>query len=66
MMSKDRQIKRLIARRDIEGPEWMFVRGQRLLGRKGRDLWTVWPRRDPGAYICCVGSDYVKVVGDET
>ena len=54
-------VVRLIARRDIVGPEWTFPRGQRLLGqRDGPGRWAVWPRRDPLAFLVAVPDDFVR------
>lgn len=57
-----RRVMRLVARRDIEGPEWTFRRGQRLLGERHPSGWHVWPRRDRGAYLVCVPDELVRVV----
>ncbi len=51
---------KLIARREIEGPEWSFRRGMILVGYKdGAKTWRVWP---PGRFdgnLMCVPSRYV-------
>lgn len=54
-------VVRLIARRDIVGREWAFAKGRHLLGRPdGQGQWTVWPRRDPQAYLVCVPDELVR------
>ena len=52
---------RLVARRNIVGPEWTFSKGQRLVGqRDGPGRWAVWPRRDPLAFLVGVPDDFVR------
>jgi hypothetical protein len=58
----DRTVRRLVARRDIVGPEWTFAKGRHLLGRREASGWAVWPRRDPTAYIVCVPDDLVREI----
>jgi hypothetical protein len=53
-------VRRVVARRDIVGREWIFPRGRRLLGRREASGWTVWPRPAPDAYICCVPDAFVR------
>ena len=57
----DRHVRRVVARRDIVGPEWTFYRGQKLIGqRDGPGRWAVWPRRDPLAYLVGVPDELVR------
>lgn len=56
------QVRRLVARRDIAGAAWTFAKGRHLLGMKDAGSWTVWPRRDPTAYIIGVPDDMVRLI----
>jgi hypothetical protein len=53
----------LIARRDIDGREWTFAKGRHLVGKRGAGgTWTVWPRRDPLAYLIGVPDELVREI----
>lgn len=55
------QIRRLVARRDIVGPEWTFQKGRHLVGKRdGPGRWAVWPRRDPLAFLVGVPDELVR------
>jgi hypothetical protein len=57
---------RLIARRDIHGPEWTFAKGRHLVGKRdGPGRWAVWPRRDPLAFLVGVPDELVREIKDK-
>lgn len=52
---------KLIATKNIIGPEWTFYKGQRLRGVRGKDkTWRIWPMGKRYAFIIGVPSGYVK------
>jgi hypothetical protein len=56
-------LRRLIARRDIVGPEWTFAKGRHLVGKRdGPGRWAVWPRRDPCAFLIGVPDELVREI----
>jgi len=59
----DQRVVRLVAMKDIEGPEWSFHRGKMLRGLQDEDgTWRVWPCGQADAFICCVPDNHVKRV----